>query len=69
MPQSMSREMSGCATFVESEQEMPEPETEDFFNETVQNSEKARKKEADLLSAELEGKPKKRKAKRQEKVI
>lgn len=35
---SMGREMSECETFIDSEEEMPEPETEDFFNEVVQNS-------------------------------
>jgi|GEM_PF-4535113 len=34
----MTRETSECETFSESEEEMPEPETEDFFDEAVQTS-------------------------------
>jgi hypothetical protein len=40
----MSRDLSECQTFTESEEEMAEPETEDFLNEVVQNSVKTKKK-------------------------
>lgn len=40
----MAREFSECQTFTDSEQDMDEPETEDFFAETIQNSLKTKKK-------------------------
>ncbi len=41
----MTRDVSDCETFSDAEEEMPEPETEDFLDEVVQNSLKAKKKE------------------------
>ena len=40
----MTRELSDCQTFSSDEEGMPEPETDDFYNEIVQNSLKAKKK-------------------------
>ncbi len=40
----MGRATSDCQTFSESEQEVPEPETEDFFEEVVQTSLKTKGK-------------------------
>ncbi len=43
-PCGVTRDVSDCETFSDTEEEMPEPETEDFFDEVVQNSLKAKKK-------------------------
>ncbi len=40
----MTRDFTTCETFNDSEQDMPEPETEDFLKEVVENSLKTKKK-------------------------
>jgi hypothetical protein len=40
----MGREMSSCETYSDAEEEKPEPETEDFFKEVVENSLKTKGK-------------------------
>jgi hypothetical protein len=58
----MARDLSECETFTDEEEGMPEPETEDFFYEVVQNSLKAKKKASPKEKKEQEEATSSRKA-------